>query len=327
MLLQNEHRFSTKTIINTGVQFLNRNINSNDRGKHNESQVAGFATLNYSPLSGLNLAPAVRVDWNEKRGTELVPQIALSYKLAQFQLRGSAGKTIRDADFTERYNNYNKTLVTSGRIGNPDLVAETSFSYEAGADFFAGKNLKISGTFFQRFHKELIDFVTTPYAEMPRKQNLSPTGTYALAKNIAEVNFVGVETDIQYTHSFNEKASLWTSLGAVWTDGSASEGASAFYLSSFASFLTNFNVLFSTPRLSFGINGIYKQREPQTAAPIKANLSSSYFVLNSKAELMIVKRKLGLFTQVDNIFDKAYSDLLGAQMPGRWVMFGAKITL
>jgi iron complex outermembrane receptor protein len=327
VLIKNEHRFNSKTIINTGVQFINRNISSNDRGKHNESQVAGFALLNYNAVSGFNVSPALRVDWNEQRGTELVPQIALSYKIAKLQLRGSAGKTIRDADFTERYNNYNKVLVTSGRIGNPDLLAESSFSYEAGADFFANKNLKISSTFFQRFHKKLIDYVTTPYAQMPRKQNLSPTGTYALAKNIAEVAFIGVETDIQYSHSFNEKNSLWGSIGAVWTDASNSEGASAFYLSSFAKFLTNFNLVFTTPRFNISTNGIYKQREPQTATAIKANLSSNYFVLNSKAEVMIVKNKLGIFTQVDNIFDKSYSDLLGAQMPGRWLMFGAKFTL
>jgi iron complex outermembrane receptor protein len=72
------------------------------------------------------------------------------------------------------------------RIGNPDLVAERSFSYEAGADYFATGNLKISSTFFQRFHDDLIDYVTTPYADMPRKDNLSPTGTYALAKNISK---------------------------------------------------------------------------------------------------------------------------------------------
>ena len=101
-------------------------------------------------------------------------------------MRGSAGKTTRDADFTERYNNYNKPLVTGGSIGNPDLKAETSFSYEAGADFFGRKNMRISTTLFRRNFSDLIDFVTTPYAEMPRKDNLSPTGTFELAKNIWE---------------------------------------------------------------------------------------------------------------------------------------------
>jgi len=82
----------------------------------------------------------------------LIPQINASYKINKLQLRGSAGKTIREADFTERFNNYNKALVTSGSIGNPDLQAERSFSYEAGVDYYGGE-LKISVTAFRRDQK------------------------------------------------------------------------------------------------------------------------------------------------------------------------------
>ncbi|HZH95072.1 MAG TPA: TonB-dependent receptor [Flavisolibacter sp.] len=327
VLLQNEHRFNTKTSVNTGVQFINRSIRSNDRGVHNEAQAAAFALLNYNALSGFNLSPALRVDWNEQRGAEVVPQLAMSYRLSKILFRGSAGKTIRDADFTERYNNYNKALVTSGRIGNPDLQAETSTSYEAGVDYYLSSNIKFSGTFFQRFHEDLIDYVPTPYAQMPRRQNLSPTGTYALAANVAEVDITGGEIDIQYTYTLGTKSSLWGSIGAVWLNASGSQSASAFYLSSFAKFLTNFNAMLSTPRFNLSVNGVYKQREPQTSVPIKAILSKSYFTLNGKAEVMVYKNKMGLFIQADNIFNERYSDLLGSQMPGRWLMFGGKFTL
>ena len=94
------------------------------------------------------MSPAFRVEWNQIAGWELVPQFNASYRLDHMQLRGSVGRTIRDADFTERYNNYQKLWVTGGRVGNPDLEAEKSISYEAGADYFAGKSVKISGTFF-----------------------------------------------------------------------------------------------------------------------------------------------------------------------------------
>jgi hypothetical protein len=76
-----------------------------------------------------------------------------------------------------------ESWLPAGGWQTPDRVAERSFSYEAGADYFATKNLKVSGTFFQRFHDDLIDYVTTPYSQMPRQINLSPTGTYALARN------------------------------------------------------------------------------------------------------------------------------------------------
>ena len=325
--LQNEYRHNEELVWVSGLQFTNRTIQSNDRGNHAETNLGVFSLLNYYTPFGLTLSPSFRIDQNEERGLEAIPQVSAAYKLSFFQFRASAGKTIRDADFTERYNNYNKVLVTSGRIGNPALQAETSFNYEFGADIFVHKNLKIASTFFQRFHENLIDYVTTPYLQMPRKDNLSPTGTYALARNIASVDITGGEVDVQYTRALGTRSAFWGSIGAVITDASSSDGASAFYLSSAASFLTNFNLQLSMPRISISANGLYKQRAAQQADPIKARLSGDYFVLNGKAELSFLGKKAHLFTQVDNIFDTAYSDLLGAQMPGRWLMLGAKFIL
>jgi iron complex outermembrane receptor protein len=56
-------------------------------------------------------------------------------------------------------------------------------------------------------------------------------------------------------------------------------------------------------------------------------LSEDYFVANLKTEISIYKKLIGFFVQVDNLFDENYSDLLGAKMPGRWVMGGIKISL
>ncbi|MDB5196030.1 MAG: TonB-dependent receptor [Flaviaesturariibacter sp.] len=328
LLLRNDHAFSKGLSLNTGLQYINRGIHSNDRGDHNENQLAGFAVLNYTPASGLTLAPALRLDWNEQREAQVVSQLSVGYSLQKLQLRGSLGNTIRDADFTERYNNYRKPLVTSGRIGNPDLTAETAFTYEVGADYFGLKGFKLSGTFFQRFHQELIDYVNTPYAAMPRKDNLVPTGTYALARNIASVDITGAEIDLQYTQRLNEKNTLQGGIGATWAQAKSGEGAvaNAIYLSSFANLLTNFNITFSTPRFTIGVNGLYKERKRQEATAIKAMLSSDYFVLNAKMQVNICKR-LSAFVQADNVLDAAYSDLLGAVMPGRWLQGGLSVKL
>ena len=58
-----------------------------------------------------------------------------------------------------------------------------------------------------------------------------------------------------------------------------------------------------------------------------AKVSSSYFVMNAKVEADIWKNRLGIFAEADNVFDKDFADLLGAQMPGRWLMGGIKISL
>jgi iron complex outermembrane receptor protein len=282
--------------------------------------------LNQTIGSSFHINPAMRVQWSERSGWEVIPQLNLSYKIPDWQLRASAGKTTRDADFTERFNNYNKPLVTGGSIGNPDLQAEHSFSYEAGADFFGISNMKISGTFFQRYFSNLIDFVTTPYAQMPRRDNLSQTGTFALAKNIAELTSTGFETDIQFSRKLSNDQQLWITSGLTWIDTKGAT-ANSFYINSHAKFLTNFNVQYSIKWFSVSTNGLYKTRQQRTATAINASIEKDYFVLNLQLQGFIYKRKLSLFTQVDNLFDTQYSDLLGSKMPGRWLMGGFKVRL
>jgi len=45
--------------------------------------------------------------------------------------------------------------------------------------------------------------------------------------------------------------------------------------------------------------------------------------MNGKAGVWILPGKLKSFVQVNNIFNVSYSDLLGAEMPGRWFLAGA----
>ena len=317
---------SEKTGLTAGTQFVNKKINSNDRGNHNLDQAGAFMILNQKFGDHVYVNPALRLDWNERTGWEVVPQLNLSYRVKDLQLRGSAGKTIRDADFTERFNNYNKPLVTGGSLGNPDLEPERSFSYEAGADFFGIKDIKIATTYFVRDHAQLIDYVPTPYAEIPRKSNLVPTGKYALAKNLGEVKTHGFEVDVQMIKNLNHDQHIWATLGATILNSKSNSGTPSFYLSSHAKFLLNSSINYTVKWFSISANAIYKERKPQTATAINAVISDNYFVANVRLQAMVCKM-VGAFVQVDNIFDKKYSDLLGSQMPGRWLMGGLKVTL
>jgi vitamin B12 transporter len=330
MLMQatvsDEWKISERTVLVNGIQVINKTIRSNDRGNHELLQAAGFFVLNQS-IGDFTLNPALRIDWNERSGAELVPQVNISWRRKDLQLRGSAGKTIRDADFTERFNNYNKALVTSGRIGNPDLEAERSFSYEAGADYFFARNFRIAGTFFQRLHKRLIDYVPTPYANMPRKENLSPAGTYALAKNITKVTTTGGEVDIQFQKNFRGRESLYAGVGAVWLRSRSSDTIPSFYVSSHATFLNNFFVEYTHKIFFISVNGVYKARDAQSAQAIKAELSSDYLLLNARIGPVLCNGRVKSFIQINNLFNIKYSDLLGSAMPGRWFIIGINCSL
>jgi iron complex outermembrane receptor protein len=72
---------------------------------------------------------------------------------------------------------------------------------------------------------------------------------------------------------------------------------------------------------------LFKQRNELTAPAINATISKEYFVMNIMVQAFIYKNKLSIYGQVDNVFNKQYSDLLGSQMPGRWPMGGVKLFL
>lgn len=319
-------KLSESTTIISGLQFQSRSITSNDRGNHEVDQAAAFVVLQQAISNDFTISPALRVDWDERAGTELVPQLNLSYKLNKLQLRASGGRTIRQADFTERYNNYNRALVTGGRIGNPDLASETSWSGEAGFDLFLANQLKFSSSYFYRDYSDLIDWAATPYNQMPRKINLIPTGKYELSTNVSNVKTSGVEFDLQHTKSF-DKNSLYTSLGVVVVNSKTTEGSPTIYLTSYARFLTNFTVQYQSPWFSISVNGLYKNRKRQAGAANYIKLSRDYFVVNAKAEGYIIKNRFSAFVQVDNILDEQYTDVLGTIMPSRWLMGGLKLSL
>ncbi len=320
-------RFNQTHGYTAGVQLQQKSIRSNDRGNHALWHGAFYTIFRHRLGSQAYLNESLRLDWDESYGAILIPQVNFAWTPSRLTVRFSAGQSFRDADFTERYNNYNKPLVTSGRIGNPGLHAEKSWNVEAGADYNFSAHFRISGTVFFRHYADLIDWANTPYQDMPRKDNLSPAGTYALAKNVEKVNTTGAELDIMYSKQLTENKSLLFTLGLTGIRSNNDDPVPSLYISSHAKFLVNFSAAYTFRQFSVSTTGIYKKRNEQTADPINAKITASYFVCNVKASYRLPGKFGKLFVQADNLFDKQYSDLLGSPMPGRWLSGGFEITL
>ena len=324
-----DYQLNDDATITGGVQFINRKIISNDRGDHEVKTAGVFVLLNQKIGKDFNVNPALRADWNERSGWKILPQLNANYRYENFLFRGSIGRTARDADFTERFNNYKRSNVpANSRIGNPDLIPETSLSYEFGLDYFLGKTFKISTTFFERHHTDLIDWVRTPYANMPRQVNLVAGGVYNLASNITKVNTRGVETDIQYTCLFSEQHSLTGGLGFVWMRSRSSDSIPSLYVSNHAKQFMNFFAGYRYKVLGISINGLYKERNPQNPIAGIVPLNKSYFLMNLRIDANLSKKDaFAIFVQADNLFNKSYSDILGSVMPSCWMMGGVKVVL
>lgn len=320
LILQYVHsrKLTNRLCYNYGTAAEYKYIRSNDRGNHSNPTAAVFGGINYN-LNKWLFNPAVRMVYDDNYGTQVLPQANLAYKLQHFVLRANAGRAIRSADFTERYNNYNKSIVNGGSVGNPNLDAERSWSVEGGVDILLN-NLKLSASIYQRWQRDVIDYTPTPYAAMPRKTNLNPAGNFALAKNISEVNTRGFELACQYVKSFTSNQELQVSASANFLKSGTSSVVPSFYILSHAKTLLQQTIQYKFKSFGLGITGIFKEREPGEATPIKASISRSYWLFNTRLNYRL--QKLNTFVAVNNLGNTAYSDLLGSKMPARWTSLG-----
>lgn len=310
-----------------GTQANRKEIKSNDRGNHALWHGALYGIFRHQPGGSFYINESLRLDYDESYGWVLVPQVNMAWSPSRLTLRAAAGRSFRDADFTERYNNYNKTLVTSGRIGNPALEAEYSWNAEAGADYYFSPRFRVSSSLFYRDYRNLIDWANTAYADMPRKDNLVPTGSYALARNTEQIRTSGLELDLIYHENTWQHGQLLAMAGLTWLNSKNSDSVPSLYISSHARFLLNFSTAMTIRSFTFSLTGVYKYRNEQKAAALNAALTRSYAVLNARIAYRFPGDKGKIFLQADNLFNKKYSDFLGSAMPGRWLSGGIEIAL
>lgn len=303
-----------------GAYFERRTITSNDRGNHQTDHGAAFTNATWT-LKNWSINPGLRFVADQNYGNDFLPQLNLAYltKNQRVNFRGGIGKAIRAADFTERFNNYNKSIVRGGSIGNPDLVAESSWNYELGSDIrFNGLKAGITG--FIRDQSKVIDFVPTAYNVIPRNFNLDSTKKFAYAQNVKTVSVKGIELSLSYMHRWDEQRSVMFSSSAQWLDAVTSDSVPSFYILSHAKFLLQNNIQLTWEKWDCSINTLYKQRNATQASGIGAIQGTDYFLVNGRIQYRI--GDIGIYTAVQNIGNIQYSDLLGSRMPGRWTSVG-----
>jgi iron complex outermembrane receptor protein len=264
----------------------------------------------------------LRFLYDENYGFDYLPQLNIAFPLKHITFRGGVGKSIRGADFTERYNNYNKPLVKSGSIGNPDLVAEKSWSYELGFDAHFS-NFKFNATGFYRKQNQLIDFVNTKSNFIAHNQNLIVDSTYAYAINVSSIITKGLEFEVKYNVELSSKTKLSLLSNLQFLHSTSSDSIPSYYILSHAKFLTQQTLILDMKHLNFSVTSLYKERTAQSPLGVSAATSPAYWLVNAKASYNY--NLVNVFVSLNNIGDIQYSDLLGSKMPSKWLMSGINI--
>ncbi len=329
MTLNHLHSFNDRILIKAGVQFDQRQIESNDRGDHQDFHFGAYAMGVYQS-KGLNLSLSLRTDYDENYALEFAPQINASYVFPSLVLRASAGRNFRAADYTERYVSNNLQNLTPGRsLGNPDLLAENGWSEEIGLDYKISDSWKLSTTVFARQSADLIDYVSTNQSEIGSVSevgSLQAGANYFFAKNISAVQTTGVEFESNMSWSLAGENQLEWNLGYTYLNTSNDEDVVSVYISSHARHLFNTNVMLKMDRIDLSVSGLFKERDPRFSSSINSNLENSYTVWNARVGYKLTDH-FGLNFQIQNIFDEQYQNILGARMPSRWILGGVRWSL
>jgi iron complex outermembrane receptor protein len=107
-------------------------------------------------------------------------------------------------------------------------------------------------------------------------------------------------------------------MGSISTLTDSDEEVVSKYIANHSHHFINWNLSADYQQMRFSINGLYKSRTGDTAQDINAELVNEYHVINMRMSLGILGEGIKLYAQVHNVLDTEYSDILGAQLPGRW---------
>ena len=195
-----------------------------------------------------------------------------------------------------------------GNLGNPDLRAEQAWAYEAGVDLYPNDSFSLHATAFHRRTDEQIDYAM-----------LTPADTVWLARNLHRVETHGLELDAEVTHALGA-GQLRLTATYTWLDanlGAVAEGSVFKYALTNARHLFQAHAAFDVRALSFGTQMLWKDRLE----------GSSYSVVSVRAgyRLDLGRQRLGLFSEIRNLFDTDYAEIFDAPMPGRWWLFGVRL--
>ena len=154
-----------------------------------------YAQQQFQFEGGLTLAVGARADNFDVGEDETTGKLSASYKIpgTGARVRGAVGKGIKRPSFAELLDVYGP--------GNPNLKSERQRSWEAGFDqFFAGKKLKFSATYYVNDVDDLIAYSFTPFDNGTNYENIQKARVKGAEVSLSLLDF----------HDFTAHASLNT---------------------------------------------------------------------------------------------------------------------
>ena len=322
MDLRSESIHSTNLGYSTNDSSLVTGQDSIYYNKFHSRSNAGFCIEQSYHTKNFNISGGGVFNFNTDQGLsgKFYPGIDASYNIIKsMKVYASINSAVRMPTFTDLF------YVGRENIGNPNLKAEESVTYETGIKY-SDIYLVGNASFFYRQGKNIIDW---------NKQN--ENDTYWTPSNITELNTLGIELNSMINTSsfamnkFYGIRSLHFGLLLLNVTKSTSNTISRYTLDHlnqkittgidiklFKNIYTNWQFIYQNRNGDYQVYNIdIDGYETEKYKPFTTVDTKIYF------EHKIFQP----YIEVSNIFDTNYSDIGGVPQPGRWIRGGIKMDL
>ena len=280
-----------------GLDFQGDAIDSNNLGRHARNRGAGYADLDLHFKQRGILSIGGREELLSG-GPQAVfsPDLSGSLFLGhQWKLRAAGGYGFRLPTYTDLYYSDPTT------VGDPNLKAESAWSGEGGADWYAGAKITASATVFYSRQHDAIDYVRANPSQLWRATNLSG------------LSFTGVESSVNWQATPQQTLRFsWTALSGAQ---SALHGLQSEYIFNYP--VNNANAEWIGQVAGFVLRnrvGV-AQRYQQEAYPVW------------DVSLARERGWIHPYLQMTNLSNTGYEEIEGVRMQGRSFIGGLELIL
>lgn len=287
-----------------GIDLQQVGLRSNILGNHERQVATAFLEHRFN-WGRLDVTPGVLFNYFSDFGANLLPGIDAGLRLSDsWALYGNAGYTYRVPTFTDLY------YEDPNNLGNPDLVAESAFSYELGLRF-QHRGLRVQSSVFQRDGRDLIDW----------RRDADNLPWQPL--NVGFLSMRGAELllDWYFPAILGERSALQRlHLGYTHIQANLGEGDGAPPLSRYV--LENLR-----HQLIASLEYRVWKKLYHTVAYRYTNRVSldDYQLVDTRLQWR--NQALGYFVEANNLFGAEYTETNLVPMPGRWIRLGINLRM
>ena len=295
MLELNSSLMTTIGTFGLGWESRLERINSSNIGRHQRSNHGIYAEWQSGIGEKFRGTLGVYANSNTDYGWQLYPGIDLAYRFNhQWKLSGSVGSGQRIPSFSDLYLDQRP-----GNVGNVHIRPENAWNYEGQVQFTRAR-MQLQAGYFFRDITNFIDWV--------RQDEASPYTPLNFEHNQMHGVYARMQQEIQLRNQYALTYHL--SYNYLHPSLRGQQGTQSKYLLESLQHQWIAGADYQLNRLQIGMENRIQKRE----------FGKAYYIADIRIKYAL--NQLGIYTQVNNLFDGVYTEAGAVPMPGRWFSLG-----